>query len=122
MTSIHHIILSITELSREKIRFIKWILKSIKLYPDIQVEVPLTMIDSEIIDYKDKLHRANLSFANLSQADLSETEFSYSIIIEPQRKDKLIVTITLLLTFEYVFHADHDRFKKLNLSYLYHCM
>ena len=38
------------------------------------------------------------------------------------RKDKLIVTITLLLTFEYVFHADHDRFKKLNLSYLYHYM
>ena len=58
--------------------------KKIKLYPDIQFEVLLTMIDSEIIDYKDKLHRANLSFANLSQVDLSEAEFSYSIIIEPQ--------------------------------------
>jgi hypothetical protein len=60
MTSIHHIILFITELSREKIRFIKWILKSIKLYPDIQFEVLLTIIDSEIIDYKDKLHRARI--------------------------------------------------------------
>ena len=43
---------------KRKIKFIKWILKEIKSYPDVPFEALVTMIDSEIIDYKDKLHRA----------------------------------------------------------------
>ena len=43
---------------RRKIKFIKWILRTIETYPDIEFQVLVTMIDSEIIDYKDKLHRA----------------------------------------------------------------
>jgi hypothetical protein len=40
-----------------KIKFIKWILETIKTCPDIEFQMLVTMIDSEIIIYKDKLKR-----------------------------------------------------------------
>ena len=43
---------------KRKIQIIKWILKVIKTYPDIEFQVLVTIIDSEIIIYNDKLKRA----------------------------------------------------------------
>jgi hypothetical protein len=43
---------------RRKIKFIKWILKAIETYPGIEFQVLVTMIDSEIIIYKEKLNHA----------------------------------------------------------------
>jgi hypothetical protein len=43
---------------KRKIKFIKWILKAIETYPDIEFQVLVTMIDSEIIIYKEKLNHA----------------------------------------------------------------
>ena len=41
-----------------KIKFIKWILKAIETYPDIEFQILVTMVDVEIIIYKDKLKRS----------------------------------------------------------------
>jgi hypothetical protein len=43
---------------KRKIKFIKWILKAIETYPEIEFQVLVTMIDSEIIIYKEKLNHA----------------------------------------------------------------
>ena len=43
---------------KRKIKFIKWILKTIDTYPDVEFQVLVTMIDSEIIIYKNELDKA----------------------------------------------------------------
>ena len=43
---------------KRKIKFIKWILEVIKTYLDIEFQVLVTMIDSEIIIFKNKLDKA----------------------------------------------------------------
>ena len=43
---------------KRKIKFIKWILEVIKTYPDIEFQVLVAMIDSEIIIFKNKLDKA----------------------------------------------------------------
>ena len=43
---------------KRKIKFIKWILKAIETYPDIEFQILVTMIDNEIIIYKEKLNHA----------------------------------------------------------------
>ena len=44
---------------RRKIKFIKWILKEIKINEKISYETLITMVDTEIIIYKRKLQRAS---------------------------------------------------------------
>ena len=44
---------------KRKIKFIKWILKAIETYPGMEFQVLVTMIDSEIIIYKEKLNQAS---------------------------------------------------------------
>jgi len=46
------------EIIKRKIKFIKWILKTIETYPDIEFQVLVTMVDSKIIIYKNKLDKA----------------------------------------------------------------
>lgn len=43
---------------KRKIKFIQWILEAIKSYPGIEFQILVTMIDNEIIIYKEKLNHA----------------------------------------------------------------
>ena len=93
---------------KRKIKFIKWILKAIKSYPDIEFELLITMIDSEIIICKDKLEYCKKY--NRNPADYMTV---IPVPFNPEAKNMLIHTKELLEYEKRALIGINSKFDKL---------